>query len=104
MSYITRHIVNNKFGYKGATKDDLQRIKNLKIPPMWSNVKIDKSSKAKIQATGYDSKGRKQYVYNKDFIEKSKKNKFNKMNSFNYNKYSRIIKHYISKKIFQGNA
>jgi len=98
MSYITRHLVNGKFGYKGATKEDIPRVKSLKIPPMWTNVKIDKSSKAKIQATGYDSKGRKQYIYNKDFIEKSKKTKFNKMKTFDYSKYSRIIKHYIAKK------
>lgn len=98
MSYITRQIKNNKFYYKGANKEDLNRIKNLKIPPMWSNVKIDKNIKSKIQATGHDSKGRKQYIYHKDFIEKSKKNKFNKMNSFDYNKYSRVIKHYISKR------
>ncbi len=98
MSYISRHLVNNKFGYKGATREDLPRIKSLKIPPMWTNVKIDKSSKAKIQATGYDSKGRKQYIYNKDFIEKAKTSKFNKMNSFDYNKYSRVIRHFMSKK------
>ena len=102
MSYISRYIISNKFGYKfgykGANKEDLLRIKSLKIPPMWTNVKIDKSPNSKVQATGYDSKGRKQYIYNKDFIEKSKKNKFNKMNSFDYNKYSRIIKHYIARK------
>lgn len=98
MSCITRHFVNGKFGYRGAKKEDLPRIKELKIPPMWNNVKIDKSGKAKIQATGYDSKGRKQYIYNKDFVEKSKKSKFNKMKSFDYNKYARIIKHFISKR------
>ena len=43
MSYISRHLVNNKFGYKGATREDLPRIKSLKIPPMWTNVKIDKT-------------------------------------------------------------
>ena len=98
MSHITRHIINNKFVYKGAQKEDIARIKFLKIPPLWKNVKIDKSSKAKIQAIGFDSKGRKQYIYHKDYIEKSKKNKFNKMNSFDYNKYSKVIKHYIAKK------
>ena len=98
MSYITRHSVNGKFIYKSSKKEDIQRIKDLKIPPMWTNVKIDKSSKAKIQATGYDSKGRKQYIYNKDFIERSKKSKFNKMKTFDYSKYNRIIKHYISKR------
>lgn len=98
MSYITRHIVNGKFIYKSAKNEDIQRIKSLKIPPMWKNVKIDKLSKAKIQATGYDSKGRKQYIYNKDFIERSKRHKFAKMKTFDYNKYNRIIKHYISRK------
>jgi DNA topoisomerase I len=98
MSYITRQIKNNKFYYKGANKEDIDRIKSLKIPPMWSNVKIDKNIKSKIQATGYDTKNRKQYIYHKDFIENSKKNKFIKMNSFDYNKYSRVTKHYIAKK------
>lgn len=97
MSYISRHLVNNKFGYKGAKKEDIPRIKSLRIPPMWSNVKIDKSSNAKIQATGYDSKGRKQYIYNKDFVEKNKKIKFNKLKTFDYSKYSKVIKHYMSK-------
>jgi DNA topoisomerase-1 len=98
MSYITRYNENNKFKYSGAKIGDLSRIKSLRIPPMWTNVKIDKSAKSKIQATGYDSKGRKQYIYNKEFIEKSKKNKFNKMNLFDYRKYSRVIKRCILKK------
>lgn len=97
MSYISRHFVNDKFSYKGAKKEDILRIKSLRIPPMWSNVKIDKSGNAKIQATGYDSKGRKQYIYNKDFVEKNKKLKFNKLKTFNYAKYSKVINHYISK-------
>ena len=42
MSYITRHSVNGKFVYKSSKKEDITRIKDLKIPPMWKNVKIDK--------------------------------------------------------------
>lgn len=98
MSYISRHFANNKFTYRGAIKEDLERIKGLKIPPMWTNVKIDKSSKAKIQATGYDSKGRKQYIYHKDFIEKSKLKKFNKIKTFNYDKYASVIKRHMNKR------
>lgn len=98
MSFITRKVVNKKFVYTSARQEDLERIKKLKIPPMWINVKINPSSKSKLQATGYDSKGRKQYIYHKNFIEKSKTNKFNKMNSFDYSKYSRVIRHHISKK------
>lgn len=104
MSYITRQKTKDKFYYSGAKKEDLDRIKSLRIPPMWSNVKIDKTADSKIQATGYDSKGRKQYIYNKKFVEKSKIKKFKKLDSFDYNKYSRIINHYISKKDLSRNC
>jgi DNA topoisomerase-1 len=96
-TFITRHKVGNKFIYKGALVGDTERIKKLRIPPMWTNVKIDKNPKSKIQATGYDSKLRKQYIYNKDFVEKNKSLKFKKMNTFNYGKYISVINHYISK-------
>ena len=98
MSYITRRLVNNKFSYTGATKEDKLRIKSLRIPPMWTNVIIDKSHKSKIQATGYDSKGRKQYIYHQDFVERAKKKKFKKMDAFDYDKYSRVLRKYISRK------
>ena len=97
MNFIKRIKGCKKFIYKGAIKEDLERIVNLKIPPNWINVKIDKSPKSKLQATGYDSKGRKQYIYSKEFVERNKKLKFTKMNSFDYGKYSRVIKHYIAR-------
>ena len=97
MPFITRYKVGDKFGYRGAKKEDLERIKKLRIPPMWSNVNIDPSNKSKIQATGYDSKNRKQYIYHKDFVEKTKNLKFKKMNTFDYSKYCRIINHYMNK-------
>ena len=97
MSYITRHKRKDKFVYKNHVKEDIERIKKLRIPPMWSNIKIDKDPKSKIQATGYDVKGRKQYIYSSDFIEKNKKLKFNKLKTFDYSKYSRILNHYICK-------
>lgn len=104
MSYITRQKVKDKFIYYGSKKEDIERIKSLSIPPTWTNVKIDHNKNSKIQATGIDSKGRKQYIYNKNFIEKSKIKKFNKMNTFDYNKYSRIIKNNISKNDLSRNC
>jgi len=104
MSYIIRQKAKDKFSYRGAKKEDLERIKSLRIPPMWTNVKIDKSADSKIQATGYDSKGRKQYIYNKKFVEKSKIKKFKKLDTFDYNKYSRVINHYILKKDLSRNC
>ena len=95
--FITRHKVGDKFGYRGTRQEDVERIKKLRIPPMWKNVKIDPSNKSKIQATGYDSKNRKQYIYHKEFIEKTKNLKFKKMNTFDYSKYSKVIKHYMNK-------
>ena len=97
MDFIKRIKNSKTFSYKGASKEDLERINSLKIPPNWTNVKIDKSSKANLQATGYDSKGRKQYIYNKEYVERNKKLKFNKINSFDHSKYSRVVRHYMAK-------
>lgn len=51
-------------------------IKSLVIPPAYKNVVIDISPNAKIVATGYDDKGRKQYLYSKKHIEEQSKSKF----------------------------
>lgn len=54
----------------------LDYIKSLKIPPAYNNVHINDNPNSKILAYGYDSKGRKQAIYNKEFIEKRSKDKF----------------------------
>ena len=59
-------------------KETLEYIKNLRIPPAYNNIIInDKSNK--ILAYGYDKKGRKQVMYNKQFIEHNKKERFEKI-------------------------
>src|SRR3954454_518182 len=45
----------------------IERIEKLAIPPAWKNVWISPSTRAKLQATGYDKAGRKQYLYHADF-------------------------------------
>jgi len=47
----------------------LDRIKKLVIPPAWINDQIANNPKDKVQCTGYDDKGRKQYKYNTEFIQ-----------------------------------
>ena len=47
----------------------LDRIKKLVIPPAWTNVLISNNSNDKVQCTGFDDKGRKQYKYNTHFIQ-----------------------------------
>src|SRR5581483_304192 len=41
----------------------LERIESLAIPPAWKEVWISPRPYAKLQATGYDRAGRKQYLY-----------------------------------------
>lgn len=95
--YITRQKTKSGFIYSTKNPVDIERIKKLRIPPIWTSVKIDKSGGAKIQATGYDSKGRKQYIYNSTWTDISKKKKFNKMKNFNYDHYSDVINNFIRK-------
>jgi len=41
----------------------IERIKALVIPPAWTQVWICPDERGHIQATGYDTAGRKQYLY-----------------------------------------
>ena len=54
----------------------LAYIKNLHIPPAWKNVHICTNPKTKIQAYGYDSKGRKQVIYANWFSQQNKMDKY----------------------------
>ena len=45
----------------------LERIEALAIPPAWKDVWISSRSTAKLQATGYDKAGRKQYLYHPEY-------------------------------------
>ena len=57
--------------------DTLAYIKNLHIPPAWKDVHICTDPDSKIQAYGYDSKGRKQVLYAKWFSQQNKTDKYN---------------------------
>src|SRR6201987_1418994 len=45
----------------------LERIEELAIPPAWTDVWIAARPGAKLQATGYDKAGRKQYPYHPEY-------------------------------------
>ena len=65
---ITRISKGNDFVYKYMNKPvtnkaTLSRIKGLVIPPAWTNVWICSSAEGHLQATGLDTKNRKQYRY-----------------------------------------
>jgi DNA topoisomerase-1 len=54
----------------------LTRIENLKVPPAWEDARIARSPSAKVQAVGYDSAGRIQYLYSTRYREHKEREKF----------------------------
>lgn len=50
--------------------DERERITKLGIPPAWRDVHIAASSRAVIQAWGYDARGRRQYRYHANAVKR----------------------------------
>src|SRR5437764_10821681 len=69
-------------GRKITDPVQLERIKALAIPPAWKDVWISPSAKSKLQATGIDAAGRKQYLYHADFRAKQEQAKYDKLIRF----------------------
>jgi DNA topoisomerase I len=84
---IERRKEGEKFTYyfKGEIiKDDeeLLRIKHLVIPPAWEKVWICKLENGHLQATGYDTKNRKQYRYHPNWNALRNHTKFYRLHDF----------------------
>jgi DNA topoisomerase-1 len=62
-----------------TNNDEIEKIKLLKIPPAYDNVTI--INNPKIIAFGYDSKNRKQVLYNPKFIAKQNAKKYDKISA-----------------------
>ncbi len=62
----------------------LDRIESLVIPPAWEQVWICASPSGYLQATGFDEKGRKQYIYHSDWVKISQQDKFSKLIDFGF--------------------
>jgi DNA topoisomerase-1 len=60
----------------------LARIENLKVPPGWEDVRIARGPSAKVQAIGYDSEGRLQYLYHPRYRERKEREKFERILRF----------------------
>src|SRR4051812_26133397 len=60
----------------------IERIEKLAIPPAWKDVWISPSARAKLQATGRDKAGRKQYLYHSDFRAAQEQAKYDKLIRF----------------------
>lgn len=85
-SYIERKKHGKGFSYtlNGQTVDKatLQRVASLAVPPAWTSVQISVSERSKVQATGYDSNGRKQYIYSPKHRARQEAAKFDRITSF----------------------
>ena len=60
----------------------LERIRSLVIPPAWRDVWISPRATAKVQATGIDAAGRRQYIYHPDFRAQREQEKYDKLIRF----------------------
>ncbi|GAA2835659.1 DNA topoisomerase-1 [Aminobacter aminovorans] len=85
---ISRKRAGKRFRYEAAngrkvvSKKVLARIGALAIPPAWTDVWICAESDGHIQATGRDQRGRKQYRYHPDWLDRRGELKFSSLAEF----------------------
>jgi DNA topoisomerase-1 len=65
-----------------ADEAALERVRSLVIPPAWEDVWISPNPGAKLQATGVDAAGRRQYLYHPDFRAAQERAKFERLLHF----------------------
>lgn len=88
MPGITRQRSGKGFSYKGpdgrtiTDKVERKRLASLAIPPAYVDVWICPDPRGHIQATGRDTKGRKQYRYHPEFRELRDSSKYDRMLDF----------------------
>jgi DNA topoisomerase-1 len=69
-------------GRRITDEDKLERIRALAIPPAWKDVWIAPSARTKLQATGVDAAGRKQYLYHPEYRARQEEAKYDKLIRF----------------------
>ena len=73
------------FDHRGRAIRDpakVERVEKLAIPPAWRDVWISPSPGAKLQATGLDKAGRKQYLYHPAYRAAQEQAKYDKLIRF----------------------
>ena len=69
-------------GRRITDPDKLRRIEELSIPPAWKDVWISPRPNAKLQATGVDAAGRRQYLYHPEYRARQEQAKYDKLVRF----------------------
>ena len=101
MTIIYRKEKNNKMYYVNKSNKEITNsntikfINSLVIPPAYRKVVINTSPNVEIISTGYDVKGKKQYIYSKKHVERVTKKKFCDLINFG-NKIEKIKKKLMS--------
>jgi len=65
-------------------EEHLERIASLAIPPAWTDVWISPNARARLQATGVDAAGRKQYRYHDAFRAAQERAKYERLLDFGH--------------------
>lgn len=66
-------------GKKLSSKEKLERITSIVIPPAWKYVRISPSPNSDMQAVGMDTTGRVQYLYSERCVQRNQRKKFSKI-------------------------
>jgi DNA topoisomerase-1 len=69
-------------GNRISDERDLERIERLVIPPAWTDVWISPNPSARLQATGIDAAGRRQYLYHPAYRAAQERAKFERLVRF----------------------
>ena len=83
-----RRLGRKRFRYVNARdmqitdEEQLERIAALAIPPAWTDVWISPNPRARLQATGVDAAGRKQYRYHASYRAAQERAKFESLLDF----------------------
>jgi DNA topoisomerase-1 len=72
----------NARGQEISDPEKIARIEELAIPPAWRDVWISPRPRAKLQATGIDRAGRRQYLYHPAFRARQEREKFDSLVRF----------------------
>jgi DNA topoisomerase I len=69
-------------GAEVVDEKTLARIRKLRIPPAWQDVRVARTDAAPLQAVGVDKKGRTQYLYHSRFRAQREEEKFRRVVEF----------------------
>jgi DNA topoisomerase IB len=77
-----RFVIVNAGGVPVTDDETLERVRALHIPPAWTDVWISAASNSHLQATGLDTKRRRQYLYHPLWRLRRDEEKFDDMLEF----------------------